>query len=197
MLYVGCAVYQATLAGEAIQNSSFGTIQFSEHETRAQGRLAGCGWEFKVVLQDDAYVSGGPVLLSGSLNVFYFRAKPVGWALKLQGHDVIYGTTAEPSFKKFEIPYGYMIAGDTILAHREDGSFRCETGGFCAAYSKDFEIVLSAIVANKLRLAYSRTPTGIDVSARLLWSDVAGGRTELSKGMECISQLMSRFTNQD
>jgi hypothetical protein len=173
------------------------TIEFIAHEDFQHGRLFSCGWHFTTILNDDAYRRGGLVTLNGSLAMFYAQDKSLGWILKIRGFDISFGDSLSPKGEMFDFAYGYLIADSTILAHREAGKFRCEAGGFCAAYSKDATLILSAIQADKIQFAYSRTPTGIDVVSPLSWSALPQGEVELQKGHECLQRLLDRVKQQD
>jgi len=182
---------------DAVIGPLVGTRMMAAAEQRSQGKLTSCYWEYKIVLRDHAYKMGGYVLLSGSLTVFYFKGKAPNVALKMQGFDIAIGADAKPKMTPFEIAYGYPTVSGKVLARREGAAFRCENGGFCASYVNDFPDIISAVLTDQVRLSYSRTASGFDVSTDLRANDLPEGASEIDKGASCLRQVLKRYELQD
>lgn len=181
---------------DAAINSLVGTRYFEPIEQTSQGRLVGCGFEFKTVLRDHAYDRGKPVILIGSVSSFYFKGKAMNVSLKVRGNSLFFSQRLEPVFSPFEINYAYLKSAVYSSAGREATKFTCENGGFCAVYT-EFQEIFEALVSNDLSLVYSRTPTGFDVVTKLDISTAENGVENLGKGLRCFARLVDRFAAQD
>jgi hypothetical protein len=176
-----------------------GILQFEFSERRSSGRLEGCEIVYRQIHNDHIYKGGAVVALSGSFALLAFQNKSVAFVMKTQALDVSFkqgGIELQP----VNPPIAYLLLnnakqdGKTInTAGKEFSNFKCEHGGYCAAFI-DVELIISFLQFEDFKIGYQRPEGKSDVisdfrvpgPAQKGWDD----RTSFN---HCAQELLSNI----
>jgi hypothetical protein len=143
------------------------TVVIDFFKETSLGKLTTCGLEYKSIVKDEPYKLGRPVILVGSLIIPYSKGKKQSAIIKVKAFDISISQSGKLLRKMFEIPYAYLRLSGKIYAGKEFGKLRCEDGGFCAVYVKEWSEIIISMIANKLEITYMRREGGPDVTAKI------------------------------
>lgn len=174
-----------------------GTMSFSGVTHTKEGKLRGCGFEYKIVHRDLSFVPARYVQLTGFFNTFYEPGVDLTISFNVEGGDMVVNLLGNPDVIPFDIPSAYILAGGTSTASTEQSSFSCGNGGFCAIYRETFQQIFAGLLNNEIEIHYQRQ-SGKPVARAQLdvvqSDDVFAGQR---RGAECFQRLLERFKRQD
>lgn len=108
-------------------------------ETTSEGNFSGCELTYSYPYRDYRARNGEPVIVNGSISSFYTKGKALSLFLKLQPQVVDLGSkpakmvVVQPSHATFKIK-------DLNFDKYRLSKFKCEQGGYCAAYGSSNQI---------------------------------------------------------
>ena len=167
-----------------------GTVEFIEltaHERTIEGELDACELVYLLGFQDHIYRGGATVALRGSVSVTALRNHPEkepGIMLKVTAFDFV---GSQPRLAP--INYAFLSAGPNSFAKKESGTFRCDDGGFCAAYGF-FKAtgIAEGLIDGEIAITFNRSPGASDVKVPI---SLAQGKPEAhDRFVRCLLTLL-------
>jgi hypothetical protein len=176
------------IANDAVYETMRNTVQtFKSIEASSAGVLRSCGVEYTIVGRDSAYKDGAVVVLNGSININYAKAKQaVFMSLKVRGLDMDLTTQ---QMTPFEIPYAYLRTFAVSTAGRHFTTFQCENGGFCSATVDNTDDVTAGLLSHDLAVVYQRDSLGIDAAVEFDTTVDPSEKELFSSLVECLGRL--------
>lgn len=143
-------------AARLIEGTSFVTPMVQSHE----GITDACGFEFKAMSFDTAYLGGDPVIINGSLAIRLFNPKAVGIAYKL-GTFQFEGTELKSSAPTF----AWIKVGSVLIKPKK--SVPSDSEGYTLYISElpsDMKSFLKALYEQQeVKVGFNRREGGMDV----------------------------------
>lgn len=143
---------RAKLTEEDINNAVWANVKDSAvldfTELSSGGDFAGCELRYTYPYLDYRNRNGQPVIVVGSVSSYYTKGKVFSLFLKVQP-QVIDLVSGKANIKILDPKIATIKSGDSNLNKFKLKNFRCEGGGYCAAYGSSDTSFIEATMAGE------------------------------------------------
>lgn len=184
------------LAGDSATGGGQVRVMELENTNRmSKGQLDACELRYIVAFEDNIYRQGGITFLRGAVSLMGLiqqADKPPGILLKVTAFDLV---GDKPNFAPLSL--AYLTANGKSYAGKQSGTFTCDDGGQCVAYSFFDDPDLAIALSQSFEINITRANGNSDVSVPIR---VARDFPKVSVGYsQCTVQLadllMKKFGN--